>query len=619
MLNTQYFKDFRSVAEGRKLMRTAQDKLLSESTFQEQGQAMILVLEVIVLLSLMLFGLFSTTQQMLPLTSYNSNYKAAIIAAQAGEYDYLANLNAYTNYWQYSATNEPVPPSPPNPPYNPAFVGWTQVSGIKTNPVECFRYTPDMSKAYSTGIVYLSVEGRAGYGAAGACSNQNDPSAVIRTITAGFARNGYMDYIYFTNYETTDPALYPTGGSNLTPHEAINWCQYHQYDINPYWSRAAGTTEYGPDPNYCANIYFVSGDNLGGPVHSNDSFYVCGSPQFTAPASLIDPNPVNSSGGHPPGAAPPWHNRWQGLSGYGCDSNPNFDGETTSSGVANPAYHGFVPMPADDSIIASLASANGLDSRGNHTLGCLYQGPTVITINPPVSTGAQSTLTVDSPGTNPSDGNCVGNNLPLPSNGVIDVKTIPSGQDQCVAENSLTSRRSCYGDVILNGGVLAGQLNIVAEHNIYITGNITYCSGGVEPWCSPSDTNPTSDPSNYDVLGLIANNFIDINNPSAPVSSNPWWGTNQTVSTIDAAILALNHSFMLLNYDQGTPLGTLTLNGAIAQQFRGPVGTFGPDGSIATGYQKNYTYDWRLQYLTPPYYLAPTTSAWTTVSFGEQK
>jgi hypothetical protein len=43
-------------------------------------------------------------------------------------------------------------------------------------------------------------------------------------------------------------------------------------------------------------------------------------------------------------------------------------------------------------------------------------------------------------------------------------------------------------------------------------------------------------------------------------------------------------------------LGTITINGVIAQKWRGPVGTSG-----GTGYLKNYSYDTRLQYASPPY------------------
>ena len=38
-------------------------------------------------------------------------------------------------------------------------------------------------------------------------------------------------------------------------------------------------------------------------------------------------------------------------------------------------------------------------------------------------------------------------------------------------------------------------------------------------------------------------------------------------------------------------------------------------GSVSTGYAKNYQYDPRLIYLSPPYYLNPGTSQWGFASF----
>jgi hypothetical protein len=52
-------------------------------------------------------------------------------------------------------------------------------------------------------------------------------------------------------------------------------------------------------------------------------------------------------------------------------------------------------------------------------------------------------------------------------------------------------------------------------------------------------------------------------------------------------------------------MGTLEVNGAIAQKFRGAVGTSG-----GTGYFKNYVYDDRLRYEAPPHFLNPVQSAW---------
>jgi hypothetical protein len=76
---------------------------------------------------------------------------------------------------------------------------------------------------------------------------------------------------------------------------------------------------------------------------------------------------------------------------------------------------------------------------------------------------------------------------------------------------------------------------------------------------------------------------------------------------IDAAMLALNHQFDAHNFDQGSALGNISINGAISEDWRGPVGTFGGGN---TGYVKQYTYDSRLTYLSPPDYLNPGTSSW---------
>jgi hypothetical protein len=80
-----------------------------------------------------------------------------------------------------------------------------------------------------------------------------------------------------------------------------------------------------------------------------------------------------------------------------------------------------------------------------------------------------------------------------------------------------------------------------------------------------------------------------------------------TNPTIYAAILAVNHSFIVDNYDCGNQLGTLHVYGAIAQLYRGPVGTGGGGG---TGYLKDYNYDDRLATTEPPYFLNPVSAHW---------
>ena len=93
---------------------------------------------------------------------------------------------------------------------------------------------------------------------------------------------------------------------------------------------------------------------------------------------------------------------------------------------------------------------------------------------------------------------------------------------------------------------------------------------------------------------------------------------SQSNPTINAAILAVNHSFTVPYWQRGDALGTLSVTGAIAQRFRGPVGT-NSGGSVITGYAKSYVYDQRLKYLSPPKFLDPVASAWGVAVWREIK
>jgi hypothetical protein len=55
------------------------------------------------------------------------------------------------------------------------------------------------------------------------------------------------------------------------------------------------------------------------------------------------------------------------------------------------------------------------------------------------------------------------------------------------------------------------------------------------------------------------------------------------------------------------------VDGAIAQNFRGAVGTFDGNGNIVSGYSKNYVYDGALQTESPPYFLSPIGAPWELV------
>jgi len=166
-----------------------------------------------------------------------------------------------------------------------------------------------------------------------------------------------------------------------------------------------------------------------------------------------------------------------------------------------------------------------------------------------------------------------------------------------------------------------------------------------------------------DLLGLVANNYIEVYHPvrndgttssppcdgvksdnscnlripgtstSATIPSlysgtTPGTSTMATVLTAQALrnpsfygpLLTVQHSFRVQNYRYGlgSTLGNLTVFGAIAQRYRGIVGTFS-GGVISSGYAKAYSYDQRLKYDSPPKFLNPVASAWQVVTWAECK
>ena len=125
------------------------------------------------------------------------------------------------------------------------------------------------------------------------------------------------------------------------------------------------------------------------------------------------------------------------------------------------------------------------------------------------------------------------------------------------------------------------------------------------------------------MLGVIANNFVRIFHPvnfdsdddCQGNASSPSPGRSRT-SRSTRPSSPWRHSFIVDNYYCGAKLGNLTVTGAIAQKFRGPVGTSGGGGG--TGYTKAYTYDDRLRYREPPYFLDPVQVSWRVARQTEQ-
>jgi hypothetical protein len=168
--------------------------------------------------------------------------------------------------------------------------------------------------------------------------------------------------------------------------------------------------------------------------------------------------------------------------------------------------------------------------------------------------------------------------------------------------------------------------------NAYVSGNynkpLTIAAGndviirptvGAKLLNQSKDSDIKLDDGSDAVLGLIANNFVRVGHKVNRSACTNYSSVDEPMITdvrIDAAIMSLLHSFMVDNYNCGRS-GNLTVNGAIVQRFRGAVGT-GSGGGISTGYAKDYWYDDRLRYRSPPYFLNPLKSKWEILRTQEQ-
>ena len=532
----------------------------ADGSHDEGGLAMIIVITVVMLMTLIPLAIVQGAIGQLPLARHDQDHESALAAAEAGVDDYLNRLAQNSNYWTYNASNLP-------PTANPAFTGWTAVPvQSSTSLGECFRYHVDSSKTASTGIVYLTSSGKRLNKVSDGCASG---AGVIRTVDLGLRRQGFLDYLWMTDYEITDPVL---SGANASA------CTFHAWEWN------AGSSKYGPsDPAACSVVYWTTLATLNGPVHSNDGLYVCGNPTFNGDTDTYYDAATSNNVSHSlqfagPGAT---------LNPLGCTNAPVY------ARNHDPASGQFLQFPPANTSIKAQA-----DPTLGGT-GCLYTGPTTITL---LSSGKMNVTSPKSLSTNL--GCAPGSGLSLPTNGVIYVQNVPSAASN--PNHSSCSGSSCNGDVSVSG-VLKGQLTIASEDDIDITGNLTY----------------NTYPGGTDVLGLVADNDVAVVHPS---------GANVTDDlTIDAAIMSLRHSFYVQNWDTGgntacsgahpcaiAGVHSLNINGVITQEFRGPVGTFsGTPPVLNSGYNKNYAYDTRLKYLSPPYFLSPTQSAWMRISYAE--
>lgn len=322
-----------------------------------------------------------------------------------------------------------------------------------------------------------------------------------------------------------------------------------------------------------SNIWWATGDVVNGPLHTNDQLRIKNNPVFKGPVTYSGGSPVLDP----------------------SSSNPDYQ-------AGEPTRVSALVFPENNEGLKILAESPD---------GYYFEGRTSILLD-----GDQLKVRRKGEDVEVKD---------IPENGVIYVEGGDHGKFDMDSGNIFIS------------GELNGRLTIASDNDIYITGydptewdtdpfdfeddsDYEHYTGGIRY----TDTN--IDSNNNNMLGLIAQNDINILHFGWPNSSGSWpeyerkWiifkdYRDVALEDIDiyAAVFALDGSFGFEDYDSESPKEYINLTGSLMQNYRGAVGIVG--GSH--GYSKNYVHDYRMAYDTPPHFLEPDNAGWEIIGWKE--
>jgi Tfp pilus assembly protein PilX len=366
-----------------------------------------------------------------------------------------------------------------------------------------------------------------------------------RGIVVSFRMNSPLDFLWYTHFEAFDPAIPGHTGCNVFYRDG----------------RAAS-----------CNINWFTRDVMNGPMYTDDQYLI-------SPGST--PTFGRNSGDRIESSEPLATSLADICSGNNCG---------TASMLGTPVPNATpVPVPSDNSELLTDAQ----------NYGNVYSGTTTITLNSNIATVTNcptSTTCVVEPPVDISQHPII-----YVTNTSGCVPPVYDPTNVTYQTNGSGNYYGCAGDVYVSGNYNA-PLTIGAADDI-----IVGTTGGTGTGLATTTSDGSGNPTGGATLGLVANQYVRVMH-GCDGSGNNIPSQTLTNPIIDAAILALNHSFMVDNYGCGVTPGQLNLHGAIAQYYRGAVST--GSGSPSTGYAKNYNYDDRLASLLPPYLFDISNSGW---------
>ncbi|MDA8184119.1 MAG: hypothetical protein M0035_06805 [Actinomycetota bacterium] len=541
----------------------------------EGGQALLVVLSVLLVLTLIPMTLVAATSQRVPLTIALQNGESAASAAQAGLSDYTGHLTADSYYpAKYNQTKGYAGSS------NNAFTQWVAVPQ-SVDEYYSYRVLPGSPSTTPTYTILVA-------GCTGVLPNMTSPCTgpgthpgnQIDVISRQVQLSSSFFNAYFTKYELydpNDPNYYPGGSlpSSTQINQVASHCVALASTPNANGSFPApvetpgllseGTYSqnggYGPDLGWSTRI---NGSSVGcrtamwqnqttqGPIASMDNFFFCGSPNFQSQVSANKANPFWV----------PLNNTVYWLWYYNsqsCADNPHFGG----NGVIQPIAYQHLP-----SLTVYEQEAEIQPTQSSNSFGCYYYGSTTMVFN------SNGTVDVSSPNsqvgtgtgyTNPgcplgnnnpkgfesqyfngavyvggtNTGGCTASVGPTPPPGwgppVFELGYNPQGgngfsglwepqQVGSTPSNSPngwtlsweTNDPACQGDLFVQGTVTK-SITLAAYNNLYLTGSV----------CVPADTtcqqtNQTNTNGQGNDMGAVSYSQSDL--ASAVPSGSPMIG-----------------------------------------------------------------------------------------------